>query len=583
MNSLTAKAGTQWASLRAQINRIPEPVRIGVGLVLLLLFSYWLRSKALDAKYWIDEGLSAGIASHDLFDIPGVLRKDGSPPLYYMLLNVWNSLIGGDGESRQHALSLLFALLFVPAAFWAGNTLFDRRTGWACAALGAVNPFLTYYAQETRMYSLVTLLGLLSVSTFALVFAERRRAAIPFFAVITALLLYSHNWGLFFAAGTFIAFVVFVFRAKRADRKALAIDGLWSYGAIALLYLPWLPTLAYQAGHTGAPWAKAPKVEDVLNSLQTLGGGATIAFAAAAVAGAGITTLWKSKKTIAQRDAMLAILIAGLAGIALAWISSQISPAWASRYFAVFVGPVILFLGAGLVRFGKLGLVVLALVLFISADSRERDLRGKGDSFRVATTLKQDYTGAERTGSRALVRDGDIVINLHPEHTPVVRYYFDLRFPDTEIRWYDAMGKVPDTRIFDWRDAEDRLTAATPKKTIRTKVVPAMKPGEHLIVMMPILRPVRWNAPWTKLVKRRSLQWRNALNKDPNFQLVQTVPKFRPRGRPKGVRALVYERVQKPVIVCRTTGGNSSGGKAVGCVNPTPRARSVSPHPKPTN
>jgi hypothetical protein len=543
VSSATSAAPSRWAEFKAQIGRIPEPVRITIGLALIVGYSLWLRSHALDAKYWIDEGLSAGIASHSLTDIPGVLREDGSPPLYYMLLNVWDHFIGGDGESRQHALSLLFALLFVPAAFWAGDRLFDRRTGWACAALGAVNPFLTYYAQETRMYSLVTLLGLLSISTFALVFAERKRGAIPFFAVVTALLLYSHNWGIFFAAGTFVAFLFFVFKAHGTERKALAIDGLWGYGGVFLLYLPWLPTLAYQASHTGAPWSKAPKFEDILNSLQTLGGGSTIAFAAAAVAGAGVTTLWKTKRQIPQRDALLAILIAGLSALALAWISSQISPAWASRYFAIFVGPVVLFLGVGLVRFGKLGIIVLALVLFISADSRERDLRGKGDSFRVVTTLKQDYTGATRTGPKALVRNGDIVINLHPEHTPVIRYYFDQRFPTTKVRWYDAMGKVPDTRVFDWRDAEDRLTAAGPRRTIRMKIVPAMKPGEHLVVMMPILRPARWNAPWTKLVKHRALQWRNALNKNPNFRHVQTVPKFRPRGRPKGVRAIVYERV----------------------------------------
>ena len=41
--------------------------------------------------YWIDEGLSVGIADRPLTDIPGVLRQDGSPPLYYMLLHFWMS------------------------------------------------------------------------------------------------------------------------------------------------------------------------------------------------------------------------------------------------------------------------------------------------------------------------------------------------------------------------------------------------------------------------------------------------------------------------------------------------------------
>ncbi|HWI22294.1 MAG TPA: glycosyltransferase family 39 protein [Baekduia sp.] len=514
-----------------------------VGLIALVLFSLSLRSHALNAKFWIDEGLSVGIASHGLTDIPSILRQDGSPPLYYMLLHVWTSLVGGDGESRTHLLSLIFALLMVPAAYWSGNSLFDRRTGWACAALATVNPFLTFYAQETRMYSLVALLGLLSITTFALVFAERKRRALPYFAVVMALVLYSHNWGLFFAAGTFVAFVFFAWRAHGVERRALIKDGLLGYGAIAILYAPWLPTLYYQSQHTGAPWARAPKLEEILNCLQMLGGGSTIAFAGACVAFAGVTVLWHRTESMRQRDAMTAILIAGLSGIALAWISSQISPAWASRYFAVFVGPVILLFGVGLVRHGKLGLIVLLLVLYISADSRERELRNKGASFKTVTSLQQDYLGVPRTGSAALVRDDDIVVNLHPEHTPVVRYYFDLRFPTTKVRWYDAMGKVRDTRIFDWRDAQERLTDAGPRRMIRTKIKPALKPGQHLIVMMPLLRPVSWNAPWTRLVKHRALQWRNALNKDPEFRLVLTTPKYRPRGRPRGVRALVYERV----------------------------------------
>ena len=49
------------------------------GVVLLMALSVWLRSHALTAKFWIDEGLSVGVAQHGFFDIPSVLRKDGSP------------------------------------------------------------------------------------------------------------------------------------------------------------------------------------------------------------------------------------------------------------------------------------------------------------------------------------------------------------------------------------------------------------------------------------------------------------------------------------------------------------------------
>ena len=50
-----------------------------------------------------------GIASHGLTDIPSVLRLDGSPPLYYMLLHVWISVFG-NGEGETHGMSVGFAL-----------------------------------------------------------------------------------------------------------------------------------------------------------------------------------------------------------------------------------------------------------------------------------------------------------------------------------------------------------------------------------------------------------------------------------------------------------------------------------------
>ena len=72
-----------------------------VVLLGLLLVSAYLRTKSLGESLWMDEGLSIGIGSQPLFDIPGILRADGSPPFYYMLLSVWMDLVG-DGGQRRH-------------------------------------------------------------------------------------------------------------------------------------------------------------------------------------------------------------------------------------------------------------------------------------------------------------------------------------------------------------------------------------------------------------------------------------------------------------------------------------------------
>src|SRR5215211_7728601 len=248
--------------------RLLAPLAIG-GLVLL---SIVLRTRDFGVGFWIDEGLSVGIADRPLSDIPAALRLDGSPPLYYALLHVWLAVFGSS-EEATHALSLLFAVLAVPAAWWAARGLFGETAGLAAALLAATNPFLTHYAQETRMYALVTLLGLLACGTFGRAYVLAGTTAAPAravrrrwaggFAVALAALMYTHNWALFFALGCGLTWLVLLFAARGETRKELFQDGLIGFGGALLLFAPWLPTLAFQAQHTGAPWSSTPGLGDL--------------------------------------------------------------------------------------------------------------------------------------------------------------------------------------------------------------------------------------------------------------------------------------------------------------------------------
>src|SRR6185312_551159 len=125
--------------------------------------------------------------------------------------------------------------------------------------LAALNPFLTYYAQETRMYALVALLSTIVAGTFVLAFVQRRRRFTPGFAVALLLLIYSHNWGLFLAFGTVVA--VAALAPGAADRRRLLTDAALAYAAVAAGYLPWVPSVLFQARHTGAPWSNPPSPE----------------------------------------------------------------------------------------------------------------------------------------------------------------------------------------------------------------------------------------------------------------------------------------------------------------------------------
>ncbi|MBI5104656.1 MAG: glycosyltransferase family 39 protein [Solirubrobacterales bacterium] len=511
------------ARVSARVHASPY-LATALGLTLLVAASLYLRTQAITAKFWIDEGLSVGIAHHGFWDIPTVLQQDGSPPLYYLLLHVWMAVAGGDGEARTHALSVALAMLAVPAAFVLGRLLFGARAGWAAAALTATLPFLTYYAQETRMYALIAFLGLVAAGAFGLAYGLRERRALPVFAVATAAMLYTHNWGAFLAAGLGIGWLVLVRTAAPQERRPLVRDGLLGFGAAVVLYLPWVPTLLEQARHTGAPWAERPPLEAIVTSITSLAGGTETGLLVLVLGIAGLLTLQEESRPRAR--AALGIGVALGTGIALAWLASQASPAWSTRYFSVFVGPALLLAGAGLVRFGKVGLVALALVLVLWFDPRDRQIKGKSDVYRVARTLQEE----------GLIKPNDLVVTAHPEQGPLLRYYLG---PD--YRFADAMGPVPDTRVFDWRDALDRLEAAGPRRTL-DRLAPSVSPGQHLVLMLPIIRTGRWGAPWTELVRRRSAQWERAVDHDKRFQRIAPVPEFGTRPLPRGLRAVVYLR-----------------------------------------
>jgi hypothetical protein len=497
-----------------------------LGVLLIVAVSIQLRTHALSAKFWIDEGLSVGIAHHPFFDIPSVLRQDGSPPLYYMALHVWMSLVGGDGESRTHALSVVFAVATVPVGWWGGRRLFGPRAGWATAALCATCPFLTYYAQETRMYALVALLGLASSATFAMAYAVRRRRALPAFSVLTALTVYTHNWGLFLALGMGVAFVVLWATTPAPERSAFLRDGLIGFGALVVLYLPWVPTLLFQAAHTGAPWAEQPPLSALVVGLQNLVGGVETALLLSVLGIAGLTTLRRGAEGEPRTRAVVALAVALGVSVALAWLVSQASPAFATRYFSVFIGPALLLAGAGLVRFGKTGIVALAIILVLWFDPHERSIRGKSDAYRVARTLTDS----------GLLAPNDLIVAVHPEQGPLMRYYLGPGY-----RYADALGPVSDNRVFDWRDALPRFKAAGPKRTL-DRLAPGVAPGQHLILIQPIIRTGRWGAPWTAEIRRRAPQWERALDHDRRFQRVAPVPSFGRKPLPKGVRAVVYLR-----------------------------------------
>jgi len=132
--------------------------RQSVAVVGITLLAAFLRFFLIgDKSVWLDEAFSIWLARHPLTEMWGwLVRIDQHPPLYYTLLHIWVGLFG-DLQGAVRGLSALCSTLTVPLFYAGVGRLIDRPTALVAAFLLAISPFHIYFAQEARMYSLLTL------------------------------------------------------------------------------------------------------------------------------------------------------------------------------------------------------------------------------------------------------------------------------------------------------------------------------------------------------------------------------------------------------------------------------------------
>jgi mannosyltransferase len=511
MTATTAPTGSVDSGFRVRtpdwVLATPEWLRVGAFLVVLCAASVAFRSINLAGQYWMDEAITVGISSHPLTAIPGVLRMDGSPPLFYLLLHLWMSL-AGTSEVATHSLTLLIGTLCIPIGFWAGWSLFGKRAGVIAAVLFASNAFITEYGVETRMYVLMTLLGLLGTVGFLQGFVNRRRRYVVLFALAQALMLYTHAWGIFFGAACALAVLLLLRIGDPADRRLLVRDAVIAFVGAGILFLPWLPTFLWQAAHTAAPWDSTPHFGAPVQLSRNIMGGDRVTMAVVIPAVVGLAGLGGRAHRLTQPARLVWVLLTIAVGtLFLAWVASHVTPAWVPRYFAPIV-PAILLLGAfGMSRAGALGWVGLILSLVFLANSATYAPATKSDMQDVAGELAP------------LLHRGDLVIVGQPEQTPLAYYYLPggLRFANT-------IGPVKQPSFMDWVNALQRFKDAVPSKVL-PPLLDSLKPGQQVAFIRPLTEGVEnWKAPWTVLVRRRSAQWGAIIAADKQLKPVFWAP-----------------------------------------------------------
>ena len=253
---------------------------------------------------WLDEALTVNIASLPLGRLPDALRHDGAPPLYFALLHAWTAIVG-DGDTAVRALSGVFSLAALPALWAAGRELGGPRVGWVALILGASSPFAVRYATEARMYSLLLLLGVLGLLVLRRALQLPTPGRLAAVALVTALLLYTHYWAVFLVVPVAALLVVWSMRGEQreaARRSLLAVAG----GGV--LFVPWLPVLAWQASHTGTPWADPAGPTALFGIVAQYAGGSSAAARGLGLALAGLAGLGLFGRAVDGRRVELDLL-----------------------------------------------------------------------------------------------------------------------------------------------------------------------------------------------------------------------------------------------------------------------------------
>ena len=167
--------------------------RPGLVLGLILLVALFIRVRGLGAEsFWTDElfGIveSSGYSiviwpppgpapmgalrhvrledARPIWRIPGAMRWDNHPPLYYVLLRLWREAFG-EGEAAVRSLSVVASLLSILVLFDAVRVLSGTTAAlWAAALLTLAAPDV-FFAREGRPYALSILLLLIAASSLA--------------------------------------------------------------------------------------------------------------------------------------------------------------------------------------------------------------------------------------------------------------------------------------------------------------------------------------------------------------------------------------------------------------------------------
>lgn len=216
-----------------------------------------------------DEGVVLEAASQPT--IAAVIDRaadDVHPPAEHLITHFFLKIVPLS-ETTARIPPVLFGTLAVLGMYLLARRYTNDYIAAVVGLLAALSPYLTFAAQEQRMYSLLlatTLFTLLCLEEFL---ATHRPGWLIGFILAGTLAAYTHHLGLIVLAGLGLGLVIRFWKETPMLRKSWR--DLWGgFLAIFLLYLPQLPTTLHQLTGRSNDQAVGPAIMGTITGLGNL-------------------------------------------------------------------------------------------------------------------------------------------------------------------------------------------------------------------------------------------------------------------------------------------------------------------------
>ena len=369
-------------------------------LALIVAAGAILRFATLDVQSFSDDELfTTWLVRMDVGAmLETIPESEATPPLFYVV--EWLAVqVLGTGEVGMRLLPALFGTLTIPVVHAATRYAASERAALAAAALVAVNPFLVWYSQEARAYSLLILLVALSVMWLFAYSREPRRSALVGWALASAAAIATHYFAVFIVGPAAVWLLVAADGPVRRRAAAVAAPAL-ACAALVPLALHQRNTVSDPGGLGDSSVAeRVPSIPKNFLTGFPVPAELAVSILAGALAAFALVLAVRAPDP-ERRGARDAGLLAA-AGVLLPLVIAPVGFDYvSSRNVVAALVPVVMVLACGFAttRAGRIALVALCAVsaaavigVALSPEHQRRDWRGAADAL------------GQPAGSRAVV------------------------------------------------------------------------------------------------------------------------------------------------------------------------------------